>query len=73
MKEQAQLTLVGKVAKELGGYRMLVTFDGGHEAICVVCGKMRSRKIFVAPGDTVECELSSYDLTRGRIVFRGQR
>ncbi len=48
-----------------------VTLDSGHEVIARASGKMRrGRLIRIIPGDKVELEVSTYDPTRGRIVWR---
>ncbi len=44
--------------------------QGGHEILGIVSGKMRKHFIRILPGDRVKVELSPYDLTKGRIVFR---
>jgi translation initiation factor IF-1 len=44
--------------------------EGAHEVLAHLTGKMRRFRIRVNPGDQVHVELSPYDLTRGRIVFR---
>ncbi len=44
--------------------------EGAHEVLAHLTGKMRRFRIRVNPGDHVHVELSPYDLTRGRIVFR---
>jgi translation initiation factor IF-1 len=51
-----------------GMYRIAI--DNGHEALGYTSGKMRRFRIRIVPGDRVKLELSPYDLTRGRIVFR---
>ena len=48
-----------------------VRLDNGHEALGYMGGRMKSNRIRVFPGDRVRIELSSYDLTRGRIVLDG--
>jgi translation initiation factor IF-1 len=47
-----------------------VRLDNGHEALGYMGGRMKRYKIRVFPGDRVRIELSTYDLTRGRIVYR---
>jgi len=44
--------------------------DGGHEVLAHVSGRMRMHWIRILPGDKVTVEISPYDLTRGRIVYR---
>jgi translation initiation factor IF-1 len=47
-----------------------VLLDNGHEATGYTAGKMRRYRIRINPGDRVRIEISPYDLTRGRIVYR---
>ena len=47
-----------------------IALDNGHETLGYTAGKMRRYRIRILPGDRVKVELSPYDLTRGRIVFR---
>jgi translation initiation factor IF-1 len=47
-----------------------IALDNGHEALGYTAGKMRRFRIRILPGDRIRVELSPYDLTRGRIVFR---
>ncbi len=51
-----------------GMYR--VALDNGHETLGYTAGKMRRYRIKILPGDRIKIELSPYDLTRGRIVYR---
>ena len=48
-----------------------VELENGHKVLAHVSGRMRMHFIRILPGDTVTVELSPYDLTRGRIVYRG--
>jgi translation initiation factor IF-1 len=47
-----------------------VALENGHEALGYISGKMRRYRIRILPGDRIRIELSPYDLTRGRIVYR---
>jgi translation initiation factor IF-1 len=60
----------GEVTEALRNGVFRVSLDNGHEALGYASGKMRRFRIRVFPGDRVKIELSSYDLTRGRITFR---
>ena len=51
-----------------GMYR--IGLDNGHETLGYTAGKMRRYRIKILPGDRIKIELSPYDLTRGRIVYR---
>jgi translation initiation factor IF-1 len=47
-----------------------IALDTGHEALGYTAGKMRRHRIRILLGDRIKLELSPYDLTRGRIVYR---
>ena len=49
-----------------------VELENGHQVLAHVSGKMRVHFIRILPGDKVKVELSPYDLTRGRIVYRSK-
>jgi len=62
-----------KVIKALPNAMFMVEAEIGddkHQALCTIAGKMRKYYIRILPGDTVTVELSPYDLSRGRIVYR---
>lgn len=55
-------------------FRVEVDMGGGkHHVLATISGKMRKYYIRILPGDTVLVEISPYDLTRGRIVYRGSK
>ena len=56
--------------KTLPNATFRVQLENGHEVLAHVSGKMRMHFIKILPGDTVTVELSPYDLSRGRIVYR---
>jgi translation initiation factor IF-1 len=58
------------VLEALGGGMFRVALDSGHELIAYTAGKMRRYRIRMAPGDRITVQISPYDLTRGRIVYR---
>ena len=68
-KEQA-ITVEGKVVEPLPNAMFQVELDNGHKVLAHVSGKMRMHFIKILPGDRVTLELSPYDLSRGRIVYR---
>ncbi|MEW5702688.1 MAG: translation initiation factor IF-1 [Candidatus Zixiibacteriota bacterium] len=68
-KEQA-ITVEGKVIEPLPNAMFQVELENGHKVLAHVSGKMRMHFIKILPGDRVTLELSPYDLTRGRIVYR---
>ena len=64
------IVLEGTVEEALPNAMFRVKLDTGHEVLAHVSGKMRVHFIRILPGDRVKVELSPYDLTRGRIVYR---
>ncbi|MBS3874040.1 MAG: translation initiation factor IF-1 [Firmicutes bacterium] len=60
----------GKVMEALPNAMFRVELDNGHKILAHVSGKIRINFIRILPGDTVTLELSPYDLTRGRIIYR---
>ncbi len=60
----------GKVIEPLPNAMFRVELDNGHQILAHISGKMRMHYIRILPGDKVTVELSPYDLTRGRIVYR---
>jgi translation initiation factor IF-1 len=60
----------GTVIEALPNAMFTVQLDTGDKVLGHISGRMRTRFIRVLPGDRVTIELSSYDLTRGRITFR---
>ena len=69
-KEEA-LEVDGVVTQALANTRFRVQIEGGHIVTAHVAGRMRKNFIRIVPGDRVKVELSPYDLTKGRITFRG--
>ena len=69
-RENDKITLRGEVLERLPDSMYRVRLENGHEVLARTSGKMRIRHIRVLPGDTVTVELTPYDLSRGRIVFR---
>jgi translation initiation factor IF-1 len=68
-KEEA-IRLEAKVKEKLPNARFRVVLENGHEILAHISGKMRQHYIRILPGDKVTIEMSPYDLTRGRIVYR---
>lgn len=69
-KKEKGILVEGTVEEALPNAMFRVKLDTGHEVLAHVSGKMRMHFIRILPGDRVRVELSPYDLTRGRIVFR---
>ncbi len=69
-EEDDVIRVSGTVLQNLPNATFRVEIDGGLEVLAHVSGKMRMRYIRILPGDRVDVELSAYDPTRGRIVWR---
>lgn len=73
-KKEEGLEFRGTIVAALGGDKFEVELDGSnHKVIAYISGKMRTKYIVVVPGDKVKVEVSPYDPTRGRIVFREKK
>ncbi|MFI3252030.1 MAG: translation initiation factor IF-1 [bacterium] len=64
------IELEGKVIDVLPNTKFTVELENGHQILAHVSGKIRMNNIRILPGDKVTVELSTYDLTRGRITYR---
>ncbi len=73
MAKEEPITLEAVVREALPNAMFSVELENGHRVLAHVSGKMRMHFIRILPGDTVTLEMSPYDLTKGRIVYRGQR
>lgn len=60
----------GTIVEALSNAMFRVELENGHMLIAHISGKMRMHYIRILPGDKVGVEMSPYDLTRGRIIFR---
>lgn len=60
----------GEISSVLAGTMFRVRLESGHEVLAHISGKMRKRFIRLVVGDKVKMEMSPYDLTKARIVFR---
>lgn len=69
-KQEDKLTLDGKVVEALPNTTFRVKLENDYEVLAYLSGKMRKYYIRVLLGDRVRVELSPYDLTKGRIVYR---
>jgi translation initiation factor IF-1 len=70
MPKQDVIEIEGKVIEPLPNAMFRVELDNGHKVLAHVSGKIRMNFIRILAGDRVMVELSPYDLTRGRIVYR---
>ena len=70
MAKDDVIEVKGRVVEPLPNAMFTVELDNGHRILAHVSGKMRLHFIRILPGDRVLVELSPYDLTRGRILWR---
>ncbi len=70
MSKQDVIEVEGTVVEPLPNAMFTVALENGHRVLAHVSGKIRMNFIRILPGDKVTVELSPYDLTRGRIVYR---
>ena len=70
MAKEELISYDAKVVEVLPNQMFRVNLDNGHELICYTSGRMRQNKIKIIMNDNVKIEISPYDLTRGRIVYR---
>jgi len=72
-KAEDKIRVDGVITEALPGTQFKVDLDNGHEIIAYLAGKMRKYYIRVLLGDRVTIEMSPYDMTRGRIVYRHKK
>lgn len=70
MPKEDTIKIEGKVEELLPNMTFRVTLENGMTVLAHLCGKMRMRNIRVFVGDVVKVELSPYDLTKARIIYR---
>lgn len=72
-KKEDVILLEGKVVEVLPNAMFRVELETGNKILAHISGKMRMHYIRILLGDIVTVELSPYDLTKGRIVYRGSK
>ena len=72
-KKEDKVRMEGTIVKALPGTQFMVELENGHEILAYLAGKMRKYYIRVLLGDRVTVEMSTYDLSRGRIVYRHKK
>jgi translation initiation factor IF-1 len=72
-KGEDKIKVEGRVIEALPGTQFRVELENGHEVLAYLSGKMRKYYIRILLGDRVQVEMSPYDLTRGRIVYRHRK
>ena len=70
MAKEDSIEVQGTVLETLPNAMFRVEMENGHKILAHISGKMRMHYIKILPGDKVILELSPYDLSRGRIVYR---
>ena len=71
MAKEEVLEFKGKVTDLLPNAMFRVQLENGHTVTAHTAGKLRKNRIRVLQGDNVTVEMTPYDLTKGRIIFRG--
>jgi len=70
MAKEGAIEVEGRIVEPLPNAMFRVELDNGHKVLAHISGKMRQHYIRILPEDRVVVELSPYDLSRGRIVYR---
>jgi translation initiation factor IF-1 len=68
--KEEKIELEGEIIEAFRSGMYKIALDNGHETLGYTSGKMRRYRIRINPGDRIRVELSPYDLSRGRIVYR---
>jgi translation initiation factor IF-1 len=71
LAKQELLEFKGKVTELLPNAMFRVTLENKHEILAHTAGKLRKNRIRILTGDSVTVEVTPYDLTKGRIIYRG--
>ena len=72
MAKEDAIQMEGRVVETLPNTTFRVELQNGHIATAHISGKMRKHYIRILTGDAVTVEMTPYDLTKGRIVYRGR-
>jgi translation initiation factor IF-1 len=72
MAKEDVIQMLGEIVETLPNATFRVKLENGHVVLGHISGKMRMHYIRILPGDKVTVELTPYDLTRGRIIFRAK-
>jgi len=73
MAKSDVIEVEGVVSEALPNATFKVELQNGHKVLAHISGKLRSNYIRILPGDTVKLEMTPYDLTKGRITWRGKK
>lgn len=72
MAKSDVIEVEGKVVEKLPNAMFQVELENGHKILAHISGKLRTNYIRIIPGDKVKIEMSPYDLSKGRITWRGK-
>ena len=72
-KEEDKIQMEGTIVEALPGTLFKVRLDNGHNILAYLSGRMRKYYIRILLGDKVKVEISPYDLSRGRIIYRAKK
>ena len=72
MAKDDAIQMQGEIVESLPNATFRVKLENGHVVLGYISGKMRMHYIRILPGDKVTVELTPYDLTKGRIIFRAK-
>ena len=70
MSKSDVIEITGKVIEKLPNAMFQVELENGHQVLAHISGKLRMNYIRILPGDKVTIELSPYDISKGRIIWR---
>lgn len=73
MPKDDSFTIEGEVVEALPNAQFRVKIENGSMVLGHLAGKLRMNRITIIPGDRVEMEMSTYDLTKGRITYRHKK
>ena len=73
MSKADVIEIEGKVVEKLPNAMFQVELENGHTVLAHISGKLRMNYIRILPGDKVTLEMSPYDLTKGRIIWRDKK
>jgi translation initiation factor IF-1 len=73
LSKEDNLEFKGTVVDLLPESRCMVELENGHKVLCYTAGKLKKFKIRMLVGDKVTIEMTPYDLTKGRITYRGKK
>ena len=72
MSKEDMIEVEGVVVEAMPNANFMVELEQGHKIHAHISGKLRMNYIKILPGDTVKLEMSPYDLTKGRIIWRAK-